>query len=317
MEASVKTYVALTGGVGGAKLCLGLTSLLDKSKVSFIVNTGDDFKHLGLHISPDLDTLMYTLSGESNEDLGWGRKDESWNFLKSFSRLGGDSWFSLGDKDLAVHIMRDRLLSKGLSLSVVTTDLYQRFGIKYSVLPMTDDRVATKVLVKGKEKSFQEYFVKEKCGPIIERVVYKGASEASPSEGIERLLSDTKLSGIIICPSNPFLSIDPILSVKKIKEKLKNLDVPIVAVSPIIAGQSVKGPTSKIMEELGVKPSALGIAEHYGALISGFVLDEADRVLKSKIESLGLKVLVCNTLMKTLDEKVELADNVLQFVSEL
>ena len=310
------TYVALTGGVGGAKLCLGFTKILDKSEISFIVNTGDDFKHLDLHISPDLDTLMYTLSGESNETLGWGRKKETWNFLESLGSLGGENWFNLGDKDLAVHVKRTQMLSENIPLSEVTTHLYRKFGIEHKAIPMSDSKVPTKVIIDGEEKSFQEYFVKERCAPIIQKVVYQDANLAEYSTDVNKVLDDPALSGIIICPSNPFLSIGPILSIPQIKRKLESLKVPIVAVSPIIAGEAIKGPTGKIMKELGLKQTAAAVADHYGVLISGFVLDEMDKSLLSAVELLGPRVLLTNTLMKTLDEKVELADNIVQFISE-
>ena len=311
-----KKYLALTGGVGGAKLCVGLSRILNPSQVVFVVNTGDDFTHLDFSICPDLDTLMYALSAENNEELGWGRKGETWNFLRSFAELGGENWFQLGDKDLAVHVMRKQLLRLGLTLSEVTGELCQRFGISHAVIPMTNEQVATKIQSQGELKSFQKYFVKEKCEPKVEKIMYHGSGHAKPVPAVLEQLGDPDLSGVVICPSNPFLSIDPILSIEAIKSALLSLDVPIVAVSPIIDGSAVKGPTDKIMGELGVSQSSLGVAEHYDDLITHFVLDNKDESLRSDIEALGLRVLVCNTFMKTLDEKAVLADNVIRFIEK-
>ena len=307
-------YLAFTGGVGGAKLCVGLSKILSAYEIAFVVNTGDDFVHLDFPICPDLDSLMYALSAENNEELGWGRKGETWNFLRSFAELGGENWFQLGDRDLAIHVMRKQLLREGLTLSEVTSELYQRFGISHAVIPMTNEQVATKIQSQGELKSFQKYFVREKCEPKIEKIVYHGSEHAKPVPAVLEKLKDPSLSGVIICPSNPFLSIDPILSLETIKSALLGLDVPVIAVSPIIHGSAVKGPTDKIMAELGFNQSALGVAEHYDNLITHFVLDNADVNLRSEIEKLGLSVLVCNTLMKTLDDKTELAENVIKFI---
>ena len=306
-------YLAFTGGVGGAKLCVGLSKILSANEIAFVVNTGDDFTHLDFPICPDLDSLMYALSAENNEELGWGRKGETWNFLRSFAELGGENWFQLGDRDLAVHVMRKQLLREGLTLSEVTSELYQRFGISHAVIPMTNEQVATKIQSHGELKSFQKYFVRERCEPKIEKIIYHGSEHAKPVPAILEKLRDPNLSGVVICPSNPFLSIDPILSLETIKSALLSLDVPVIAVSPIINGSAVKGPTDKIMAELGFNQSALGVAEHYDNLITHFVLDNADVNLRSEIEKLGLNVLVCNTLMKTLDDKTELAENVINF----
>ena len=293
-------YLAFTGGVGGAKLCVGLSKILSAYEIAFVVNTGDDFIHLDFPICPDLDSLMYALSAENNEELGWGRKGETWNFLRSFAELGGENWFQLGDRDLAVHVMRKQLLREGLTLSEVTSELYQRFGISHAVIPMTNEQVATKIQSQGELKSFQKYFVREKCEPKIEKIVYHGSEHAKPVPAVLEKLKDPNLSGVVICPSNPFLSIDPILSLETIKSALLSLDVPVIAVSPIIHGSAVKGPTDKIMAELGFNQSALGVAEHYDNLITHFVLDNADVHLRSEIEKLGLSVLVCNTFFNEL-----------------
>ena len=311
---SKSKYLAFTGGVGGAKLCVGLSKILNAYDIAFVVNTGDDFTHLDLPICPDLDSLMYALSAQNNEELGWGRKGETWNFLRSFAELGGENWFQLGDRDLAIHVMRKQLLREGFTLAEVTSKLYQRFGISHAVIPMSNDQVATKIQSQGELKSFQKYFVKEKCEPKIEKIVYHGSKHAKPVPTLLEKLRDPDLSGVVICPSNPFLSIDPILSLETIKSALLSLNVPVVAVSPIIHGSAVKGPTDKIMGELGFNQSALGVAEHYDNLITHFVLDNEDVNLRPEIEKLGLSVLVCNTLMKTLDDKTQLADNVIKFI---
>jgi LPPG:FO 2-phospho-L-lactate transferase len=313
----MKKFLAISGGVGGAKLGLGLTQILSEDQLSFLVNTGDDFKHAGVNISPDMDTLMYTLSGLSNQQLGWGRADESWAFLDSFKTLGGESWFQLGDRDLAVHLRRTELLDSGLLLSEVTTEFFNRLGVKYRCWPMSETKVATKVYTDDGLLSFQHYFVRDHCEHKVKSIIFEGNEEAQPPQGLIEYFDDPDLAGVIICPSNPYLSIDPILSVEGIHRALTSCEAPVIAISPIINGESVKGPTSKIMAELSLELSAKTVALHYEGIINGFVLDTLDQQLVGEIEDTGCAVLVTNTMMNTLDDKTVLAQTVLELCDKL
>lgn len=307
-------YLAITGGVGGAKLALGLAQILDPTDLAFLVNTGDDFKHLGLHVAPDIDTLMYTLSHLSNPDTGWGRAGESWNFIDSFAQFGGETWFRLGDRDLAVHVRRTMLLEAGWRLTDVTKVLYQAVGIDYQAWPMTDAPVHTVIDCDKGSLSFQHYFVREGCRPIVRRLVYEGAESAQAVCEFHSWLTDPGLAGVIICPSNPFLSIDPILAISDIKDALHNCRAPVIAVSPIVGGEAIKGPTAKIMAELNVPRDATAIAAHYGDLLDGFILDEVDAGLAGAVRLAGIQVAVAKTVMQTLDDKVNLAHTALELL---
>ncbi len=307
-------YLAMTGGVGGAKLALGLTHLLGPEELAFVVNTGDDFEHLGVHVSPDLDTLMYTLCGLANPVTGWGRVDESWQFIETLRALGGEGWFNLGDRDLAVHVYRSGLLRSGLGLTAVTRALYTAHGIHHQALPMTDAAVRTELDTDAGVLAFQHYFVRERCAPRIRAVRYTGATTAEPSPELIAALEDPALAGIIICPSNPFLSIDPILAITGLRERLLRCSAPIIAVSPIIAGAAVKGPTAKIMNELSLPLSASAIADHYGALIQGYIVDETDAALVPQIAAKGLQVRTAQSLMVSLDDRINLAHTALGFI---
>jgi len=310
-------YLALTGGVGGAKLALGLAQLLPPDQLAFVVNTGDDFRHLGLHISPDIDTLIYTLSGESNTETGWGRRGESWQFMDALAQLGGETWFRLGDRDMAMHIERTRRLSAGEPLTRVTAALASALGIRHRILPMSDDAVRTRVLTADGAMDFQHYFVREGCKPAITGVEFNGADSAIVNEEILVLLHDPQLAGVILCPSNPFVSIDPILSLPGMREELARCKAPVIAVSPVIGGAAIKGPTVKMMHELSVENSATWVAGHYGEFLDGFVIDLQDARLKAKIEAPGMAVMVAQTVMETLEDRVALARSCLQFLQQL
>ena len=310
-------FIAVTGGVGGAKLALGLTQLLASDEVAFIVNTGDDFEHLGLHISPDIDTLVYTLSGESNAEAGWGRRGETWQFMRAMKQLGGEAWFNLGDLDLAMHIERTQRLRKGATLTQVTKQLASALGVQFAVLPMSDAAVRTMIGTADGELAFQHYFVRDRCAPAVTGFRFAGASSAAPTREIETLLDDPELAGVIICPSNPFVSVDPVLSVPRMREKLKQLRAPIVAVSPIVAGTAIKGPTAKMMTELSIPNDAVSVARHYRDLIDGFVIDTQDAALEPTIAALGIATVVTQTVMLSLADRRQLADDVLRFVRRL
>jgi len=310
-------YLAITGGVGGAKLVLGLSQLLGGSELAVIVNTGDDFRHLGLHISPDIDTLVYTLAGESNPDTGWGRRDESWQFMNALTTLGGESWFSLGDRDLAMNVERTHRLGTGQTLSQVTTALAAALGIKHTILPMSDDPVHTRVYTQTGPMDFQHYFVRERCEPVVTGFEFEGSDQARLNPGIAAWLTRPGLAGVILCPSNPFVSIDPILSLPGLRDHLRACPAPVVAVSPVVGGSAIKGPTVKMMKELSVPNTASWVAGHYRDILDGFILDTEDAALKAEIEDLGLPVEVTNTVMVSLEDRVRLAQTCLDLAQKL
>jgi LPPG:FO 2-phospho-L-lactate transferase len=296
--------VALCGGIGGAKLALGLSRVLPPGELLVAVNTGDDFEHLGLCISPDLDTVMYTLAGEDNPETGWGRRGETWAFMDALGGLGGETWFRLGDRDLATHVERTRRLRAGEPLSAVTADFCRRFGIGATVLPMTDDTVRTRVRTDAGWLDFQDYFVRRRATPAVREIAFAGAAVARGQPRLLDALQDPRLRAVLICPSNPFISIGPILAVPAIGAALAVRTAPVVAVAPIIGGRAVKGPTAKMMAELGIEPSALAVARHYRDLLDGYVLDQADAAAASR---LALHVAVAPTLMTSLADREALA----------
>jgi LPPG:FO 2-phospho-L-lactate transferase len=307
----------LSGGIGGAKLVLGLSKVTAGEDLTVIANTGDDFEHLGLAISPDLDTLVYTLAGEVNTETGWGRRDESWQFMAALEALGGTTWFRLGDRDLATHIERTRRLATGQCLTDVTSTLCERFGVGARILPMTDQAVRTRVRTETGTLDFQHYFVRERAEPRITGLEYAGAVAAEPTGAVLEALMDKNLAAVVIAPSNPYLSIDPMLAIPGLHDAVRNATAPVLAVSPIVSGAAIKGPTAKIMGELGLEVSALSIARHYRELLDGFILDTADRDMAGQIENMGLKVAVCDTIMKGTEDKIRLAKATLDFGQSL
>lgn len=302
--------VAISGGIGGAKLALGLDRVLAPGALTVIANTGDDFRHLGLHVSPDIDTLLYTLAGLDDPVRGWGRSGETWTFMQALEQLGGETWFRLGDGDLATHVERTRLLAGGESLSAVTATLAGRLGIGSAIVPMSDDPVRTRVETEEGWLDFQHYFVRRQCQPRVISLAFEGAAAARPAPAALAVLADPDLAAIVICPSNPYLSVDPILAVPGLRAAIAASPAPVIAVSPIIAGQAVKGPTAKLMGEIGLVPSAATVAAHYGALVDLFVVDEADAGL-----DLGPGTASAPTLMRTLDDKMTLARRVLELAA--
>ena len=306
--------VALSGGVGGAKLALGLSKLLPSGKLFIAANTGDDFRHLNLHISPDLDTLTYTLADIANLETGWGRRDDTWSFMNALGELGGETWFKLGDRDLAMHVERTRRLAAGETLSQITRDITTRLGIRSRIVPMCDEVVSTRVVTTEGEMDFQRYFVELNCRPQVTGFVFHGAQNAKPQHELLQVLRNPSLRAIVICPSNPFISVDPILSVPGIREELRITRAPVIAVSPVIGGRAVKGPTAKMMSELGLRVDAASVARHYSGLIDGYVIDLVDRELA---ESIDLPTVTTATLMNTLDDRIALARSVLDFADRL
>ena len=315
MKSSTKSssILALSGGIGGAKLALGLTHVMRSEKLMIVGNIGDDFEHYGLQISPDLDTLMYTLSGKADSEKGWGLADESWVFMQALEKLGGDTWFQLGDTDLATHLERTRRLREGESLSAITVDFCRRFGIESSIIPVSNDPVPTIVKTPEGDLAFQDYFVREGCKPTVTGFRFQGADEAEPNPELLETLLNPLLQAVVICPSNPFLSIDPILAFPAVREALRNCHAPVIAVSPIIDGDAVKGPTAKIFDQLGYPVCATAVANHYRDFIDGFILDIQDSALVSQINKMGISVELANTLMTDLNVKTELARSVLDF----
>jgi len=305
--------VALAGGVGGARLADGLARCLPPGSLSVIVNTGDDFTRYGLAISPDLDTVMYNLAGLAHPINGWGLVDDSQQMIEMMRRYGDEAWFGLGDRDLATHLLRTQALHSGKLLSEVTAQLTEALGIKSKILPMSDNRVATMVeTVDRGLLEFQEYFVRYRWQPVVKAICYDGAELAMPAPGVIEALEQA--DGIIFCPSNPVLSVEPILQVQGIRDTILNRNVPCVAVSPLIGGKAVKGPAAKLMDELSLDASSRGIATYYGTLIDGLMIDTSDSDLASAIPQ---KTLATNILMPTVEERVRLAHELLDWVGKL
>lgn len=294
--------VTLTGGVGGAKLVLGLMRICPPEQITAIVNTGDDFRHFGLTISPDIDTLLYTLSGKANAAQGWGREGESWSFMDALKSLGGEDWFLLGDGDLALHVLRSHLLVRGETLSAITARFAAAWGLDLTILPMSDDPVATHLNTSEGDMPFQHYFVERRCAPEVRAIRFEGAACAKPAVGVIEAITAPDTRAIVIAPSNPWLSIDPILAVPGIREALASARAPVVAVSPIVGGQAVKGPTAKLMQELGLTVTNKSIAAHYADVIDGLLIDERDDA-----SALSIPYGVCDTLMKTLEDRERVA----------
>ncbi len=308
------TVLALSGGIGGAKLALGLSRIVSGDQLVVVANTGDDFEHLGLYISPDLDTLMYTLAGIENPETGWGRATESWSFMDALADLGGETWFRLGDKDLAVHVERTRRLKAGETVSQIADGLRRRLAVATRLLPMSDDEVRTRVRTDQGWLDFQDYFVRLRCAPRVIEIAFEGAAQAKPHPEFMRLLADRTLRAVVICPSNPFISIEPILALPGVRGALRDCIAPVVAVSPIIGGKAVKGPTAKMMDELGLETSSAAIARRYAGLIDGFVADNVDA---ETTHGLDARVVFAQTLMRSFKDRVALARFTLDFAQAL
>jgi LPPG:FO 2-phospho-L-lactate transferase len=306
--------IALSGGVGGAKLALGLARVMPPEELVVVVNTGDDFEHLGLSISPDIDTVTYTLAGIANREVGWGRHDDTWSFMETMEALGGETWFRLGDRDVALHVERTRRLGNGETLSVITADICRRLGIRSRVVPMSDDKVRTRLRTEEGWLDFQEYFVRRRCEPVVHELLFQGAGAARAHPDVLAALADPLLQAIVICPSNPFISVEPILAIPGVRQAMIDSPAPIIAVSPIIAGQAVKGPTAKMMQELGLDPSAGTVAHRYHDLLDGYVIDHADM---SEVVSIDARVTLAQTLMRTIEDREALARTVLDAAAVL
>ena len=302
--------LAITGGVGGAKLALGLSKILTPDELLFLVNTGDDFQHLGLEISPDLDSLLYALSGKNNPELGWGRANETWACISELEELGADSWFRLGDRDLALHLVRTQMLNQGATLQNVADRLSESLGIDHRIAPMSNDKISTTVNTPNGKLAFQEYFVREQCEPAVIDFDFEGIEKSTPNPVVMSWLDEC--DGIIICPSNPYVSVDTILSVPKYRDAFQSK--PVIAVSPIVGGLAIKGPAAKMMTELGVPPTPIAVAKHYGSLLSGFVLDQTDH---EQAKDIPIPSIVTQTIMLTLHDRIALAEQCVRFLEEI
>ena len=310
-DAAPQMVLALSGGVGGAKLSLGLSQVLPPERLHILVNTGDDFQHMGLHISPDIDTHIYTLSGRSNRAQGWGLEGETRQTMAALEELGGETWFRLGDRDMATHLWRTRELAAGRGLNETTAELAARLGVACAIHPMTEDSVRTTVHTPEGDLPFQHYFVRHQCEPAVTGFNFDGISAARPNRRVAALLQNGEVGRIVVCPSNPFVSIDPILQVPGLWLALRDSAAPVSLVSPIVAGAALKGPTAKMMQELDLPVTALGVAEHFSArypgLVDHFVIDAADATLATEIEALGMQPVVTTTVMKSLEDRENLA----------
>ena len=314
---AIGSVVALAGGVGGAKLTQGLAAVLESGQLTVVVNTADDFEHLGLYICPDLDTVMYTLCGLNNLETGWGLESESWNFMEALEEIGSETWFRLGDRDLATHVQRTHRMHANDKLSDITADFCSIMGTDVRVLPMSDDPVRTIVDTDIGPIPFQEYFVRLGCSPKVCGFEFEGIQTAVFNPLASESFKAQDLRAVIICPSNPYVSIAPILSLAGARDQLQDVAAPIIAVSPIVDGQAIKGPAAKMMRELGYNPSALSVAQAYRGILDGFVIDTKDAAKARQIEEMGQRVLVTDTIMTSIKVKKRLANNIMDFADEI
>lgn len=308
------TVVALSGGIGGARLAVGLYRVLPPGALTVICNPGDDFEHLGLRICPDADTVLYTLSGLVDPDTGWGRAGETWTFMQVLGGLGAETWFQLGDGDLALHVERTRRLARGEPLSRIAIDVCRRFGVRARVVPACDSDVRTVVRTPQGRLPFQHYFVRDRCAPVVTGFDFEGAGDARPCAAALEALAGRALRCVVVCPSNPFISIDPILAVPGMRGAIRSAGVPVIGVSPIIGGSAVKGPTAKMMRELGLDVSNRSIERHYGDFVDAWILDSEDSGDAAGFER---PVRAVPTLMRTEADKDALARAVLEFAAAL
>jgi LPPG:FO 2-phospho-L-lactate transferase len=307
------SVLALAGGVGGAKLALGLARALPPERLTVVVNTGDDQCFHGLHVSPDLDTVMYTLAGLANPETGWGLAGETFHSLDMLRRYGADdTWFNLGDRDLATHIRRTQLLGQGATLTQVTAELCRRLGITHSIVPMSNDPVRTVLDTDDGVLSMQRYFVQQRSQPAVKSISYEGAQQAAPAPEFLSALQEASL--VVFCPSNPFLSLAPVLALPGVRQRLKDLQSSAfrVAVSPIVGGAAVRGPAGKIMGELGHEVSCVGVARQYQGVCDVLLIDEQDAHRAKEIAKLGLKPVVAPTIMESESDKIALARRILE-----
>ncbi|MEE8584776.1 MAG: 2-phospho-L-lactate transferase [Acidobacteriota bacterium] len=302
--------VALAGGIGGSKLLAGLARRLPPDKLTIVGNTGDDIELFGLRICPDLDTITYTLSGHCNPHTGWGLRDDSFHCLKEIRRMGGEDWFQLGDRDLATHIVRSGLLREGIPLSEITQRICTSWGVRQRLLPMCESYAPTFLATDQGRLHFQEYLVRERALPAVQEIDLGAAAASHPGPGIPETIQQAR--AVILCPSNPLISIGPILAVAGMRALLKDCRAPVIAVSPIVRNDSLKGPSAKMMRELGYEVSAAGVAGMYKGLVDIMILDRSDAALEPRIQALGMDACSTATVMQTEEDKLRLADFILE-----
>ncbi len=302
------SVVALAGGVGGAKLAAGLARVLPSPDLTILVNTGDDFDHLGLRICPDLDTVMYTLAGVANPETGWGRQGDTWHFLERLRAMGAPTWFRIGDRDLDIHLERTRRLRMGEPLSSVTAGLARSLGVEVSILPMTDDHVATIVVTEDGDLAFQEYFVAHGFRPRVRGFRFDGIDSARPAPGALEAIRQADV--VVLCPSNPWVSLDPILAVPGVRAEIEGRAV--IGVSPIVGGRAIKGPAAKMFSELGIEPTGVAVAQHYRGLLGAWVMDKQDADLAAPVRQLGIDPVLADTVMRSPADRKRLAQVVLR-----
>jgi len=310
-----RAITCLAGGVGAARFLDGLARVFPPEKITVIVNTGDDLQYLGCHVSPDLDIVTYTLAGIVDKAKGWGIEGDTFGCMDQLGKYSAETWFRIGDRDFATHLLRTAYLQQGFNLSEVTEKIRNSLGVKVKILPMTDHMVATKIKTPRGVLEFQEYFVKRKFQDRVEDVTYEGAAHATPGPGVIPAIEKTDL--IILCPSNPILSIGPILAIPEIRNSVANTRAKIVGISPIVGGKAIKGPLDQMMESLGLEVSPFGVAQLYKGLMRGYVIDDVDRAIISKITSLGMRVIATKTVMDSEEAKSKLAENTLKFAETI
>lgn len=309
--------IAFSGGVGGAKLADGLARILPSQELTIVTNVGDDFEHLGLAICPDTDTVMYTLAGLADPERGWGRRDETWQVMDALAALGGETWFRLGDRDLALHLERTRRLAAGETLSEITAAICRRLGVAQRIVPATNAPLRTRVATDEGDLALQDYLVRRRCAPRVTGFRYQGAETASPAPRLLEALAAPDLRAIVFCPSNPFISLDPILAVPGLRAALEKRAAPLIAVSPIVGGRAIKGPLAKMLHELGIAPGPLAIAAHYRDLLDGLILDRADDRDRAAVEAMGLAALSESTVMHDDADRIALAETTLALADRL
>lgn len=313
---STSKVIAFSGGIGGAKLALGLKRILPPHALTVIANTADDFEHMGLAISPDIDTLVYTLAGINNIEQGWGRAGETWTFMQALGELGGQTWFNLGDGDLAMHVLRSHRLASGDSLSAITADICSTLNTGATIRPMSDQPVRTRLRTDDGWLDFQDYFVARQAKPVIHEIAYAGIENAKPTPGLLDIVRAPDIAAIVICPSNPLISIEPILAVDGIAEALIEAPAPVIAISPIIDGKAVKGPTAKMLQELGHEATAASILQRYSGLIDAFIADPRD-IATLSIGPPDIDISGADIMMVSLEDRDRLARTVMEVAASL
>ena len=299
------SVVALAGGVGAARFLTGLTHVLAPERIFIISNTADDAEIHGLHISPDLDTVTYTLADLADPKRGWGIRGDRFRCLEALGRLGAETWFQLGDQDLATHLYRTQRLRQGATLAEITQEIRTALGVRSRIVPMSNDRIRTRICTSAGELEFQTYFVKRRARDLVASVRFDGASDAAPAPGVIEAIADAE--AIILCPSNPFISIEPILAVRGVREALRSKRNRVTAISPIVGGRALKGPAAQMMKSMRLRPAAIEVARLYADFVGVFVLDEVDQKQAALVEKLGMRAIVTNTVMRNLQKKKALA----------